>query len=76
MIKHICSLFLILALSVSLYASEYNFYNINSDLGLSQNNVKSIYQDSKGFLWFGTKNKLNRYDGISVKIFDCYDHQL
>ena len=76
MIKYFFLFFSALALSVSLYASEYNFYNINSDLGLSQNNVKSIYQDSNGFLWFGTKNKLNRYDGISVKIFDCYDYQL
>lgn len=74
MIKH---LFLIIIACFiyhsSVYSSDFNFKNINSDAGLSQNNVKSIFQDSYGFLWFGTKNRLNRYDGIAIKVFDCYD---
>lgn len=43
-------------------------------MGLSQNNVKSICQDSYGFMWFGTRNRLNRYDGVSFKVYNCYDH--
>ncbi len=49
------------------------FMHINGKDGLSHNNVKSIIQDSYGFMWFGTRNKLNRYDGTSIKIFDCSD---
>ncbi|MDG5798804.1 two-component regulator propeller domain-containing protein [Marinilabiliaceae bacterium ANBcel2] len=35
--------------------------------GLSQSWVKSIYQDSKGFMWFGTNNGLNKYNGKEFK---------
>lgn len=38
--------------------------------GLSQGYVSSIFQDSRGFLWIGTFNGLNRYDGYQIKRFD------
>jgi ligand-binding sensor domain-containing protein/DNA-binding response OmpR family regulator/nitrogen-specific signal transduction histidine kinase len=53
--------------------SSYYFSKIDGENGLSQNNVKAIIQDNCGFMWFGTRNKLNRYDGIAVKAYDCYD---
>jgi ligand-binding sensor domain-containing protein/two-component sensor histidine kinase len=42
---------------------------ISVDEGLSQSSVNSIYQDKKGFLWIGTGDGLNRYDGKQIKIF-------
>jgi signal transduction histidine kinase/ligand-binding sensor domain-containing protein/DNA-binding response OmpR family regulator len=37
--------------------------------GLSNNMVTSIIQDKKGFMWIGTRNGLNRFDGVAFKIF-------
>lgn len=37
--------------------------------GLSENTVYCISQDSKGFMWFGTKDGLNRFDGHEYKIY-------
>ncbi len=37
--------------------------------GLSQNSVLAIVQDRQGFLWFGTKDGLNRYDGHSFRVY-------
>ena len=37
--------------------------------GLSNNVVTSIYQDQDGFMWFGTYDGLNRYDGYGFKVY-------
>ena len=37
--------------------------------GLSQNTVMCIFQDSRGFMWFGTEDGLNRYDGSTFTIY-------
>lgn len=52
---------------------NYSFTHINGENGLSASNVKVILQDSYGFMWFGTKNGLNRYDGTSILQLDCDD---
>lgn len=39
------------------------------DKGLSNNSVRCIYQDHKGFMWFGSFDGLNRYDGYDFKIY-------
>ncbi len=42
---------------------------ISTQQGLSQNTVRCILQDRKGFLWFGTINGLNRYDGYRFVVY-------
>ncbi|MCG2617502.1 ATP-binding protein [Terrimonas sp. NA20] len=37
--------------------------------GLSNNSVRCIFQDHRGFIWFGTYDGLNRYDGYNFKVF-------
>lgn len=47
----------------------YSFKHYNTDNGLSQNTVRTIMQDNMGFMWFGTKDGLNRFDGTTFKLF-------
>ncbi|MEA3286638.1 MAG: two-component regulator propeller domain-containing protein, partial [Candidatus Marinimicrobia bacterium] len=48
---------------------SYQFETIDINDGLSLNNVMTITQDKYGFMWFGTEDGLNRYDGVSFKVF-------
>ena len=49
--------------------TPYVFRHLKVENGLSNNNVKTILKDSEGFLWIGTANGLNRYDGYSFKVY-------
>ena len=62
--------------AAALSYANYYFTKVTDEAGLSQINVKTILQDSYGFMWFGTRNRLNRYDGTNIKVFDCYDPSL
>jgi ligand-binding sensor domain-containing protein/signal transduction histidine kinase len=48
---------------------QYSFRQYQVENGLSNNATICCLQDKKGFLWFGTKDGLNRFDGYSFKIF-------
>ena len=50
-------------------AQTIHFDHLSINDGLSQSTVNVILQDEKGFIWFGTKDGLNRYDGKSFKVF-------
>jgi len=46
-----------------------SFNHLSAKHGLSQNGVMAIFKDSKGFMWFGTRDGLNRYDGYNFQVF-------
>jgi signal transduction histidine kinase/ligand-binding sensor domain-containing protein/DNA-binding response OmpR family regulator len=50
--------------------SQIIFNKINQTNGLSNDRVISIVKEKNGFVWIGTKNGLNRYDGNKIKIYN------
>src|SRR5450755_4305981 len=45
------------------------FTHISNEEGISNSTIESIYQDSLGFIWFGTRDGLDRYDGNEIVIY-------
>ncbi|MEJ8842883.1 two-component regulator propeller domain-containing protein [Lacibacter sp. H375] len=56
-------------LHCSLLGQSYYFRRYQVENGLSHNSVICAMQDKRGFMWFGTKDGLNRFDGYSFKTF-------
>jgi signal transduction histidine kinase/DNA-binding response OmpR family regulator/ligand-binding sensor domain-containing protein len=52
--------------------TQLKYEQLTTSEGLSQGYVYDILQDKDGFMWFGTKDGLNRYDGYSFKVY-TYD---
>jgi signal transduction histidine kinase/CheY-like chemotaxis protein/ligand-binding sensor domain-containing protein len=73
MIRALIALLNLLLFTTSLFCYGQNesltFEHIGTHEGLSQINVNCIIQDSRGFMWIGTRNGLNRYDGYTVTTF-------
>jgi len=73
----IFTIFLSVFFTLNLYSQEnsnLHFRKIQVDDGLSENAVYCILQDSNGFMWFGTKDGLNRYDGSNFRTFRKSNH--
>lgn len=68
-IKYICLICLLFPAHNKLTGQEVKFRQLSINDGLSQNAVFAILQDSKGFMWFGTKDGLNCYDGYNFLIY-------
>ncbi len=70
-IRSYITLFLLLC-GVSLHGQHQstNFDRITINDGLSLSSVYCIFQDSKGFMWFGTEDGLNKYDGSNFVIYN------
>src|SRR5438045_9352606 len=46
-----------------------NFEHLDVNSGLSHNRVTCILQDSQGFMWFGTRDGLDKYDGYKFTVY-------
>jgi len=55
--------------SFSISAQNINFKHITIQDGLSQSTVNCIFQDSKGYMWIGTQDGLNKYDGYNFTVY-------
>jgi ligand-binding sensor domain-containing protein len=62
--------FLVISLlHIDAFGQNYPIRHLDISSGLSNNSVASIYQDQNGYMWFGTFDGLNRYDGNDFKIY-------
>ena len=70
-IKYITLALLCFAFSVSGFSNNgtLRFQKLNTVDGLNSNVIYALFQDSNGFIWMGTKEGINRYDGYSIRSF-------
>ena len=57
----------------SIFGNNYYFRKYLVEDGLSNNNITSCIQDKHGFIWIGTRDGLNRFDGYSFRTFQDTD---
>lgn len=69
----IISLFQIKTQAVSTNDTNMTFKRITIEDGLSQTSVEYLYQDSKGYMWIGTADGLNRYNGHEFEVYRYKD---
>jgi putative methionine-R-sulfoxide reductase with GAF domain len=62
-----------LAMPFTLTAQPAYFSHLTAEVGLTSNNIRSLAIDKKGFLWIGTTEGLNSYDGYSVTNYQKKD---
>src|SRR5688500_218886 len=62
-------IFTVIALGTTAQKNRLAFEHLSSIEGLSQSNILCIMQDSRGYMWFGTQDGLNKYDGYEVKVY-------
>ena len=67
--KLVLHLVLFLAFSLTVFPQDYQVKFLDLSDGLSNNSIIATYQDRDGFMWFGTYDGLNRYDGYNFKLY-------
>ena len=59
----------VLCATCLVHAQDYRLEHIGVEKGLSQGSPYHILKDSRGFMWFGTQDGVNRYDGHTFKVY-------
>lgn len=67
--KHCIVLFIFIISLFSIYGNEQLFINYSTQQGLTHKTVFCLHEDNQGFIWIGTTNGLNRFDGYQFKQF-------
>lgn len=72
---------LIISLSIHLcgYAilpTQFHFRHYNIENGVSSNNISTLFQDQKGYIWIGTENGLNRFDVTNLPFIKKTIHSI
>lgn len=60
------ALTILCSIPVNAVSQNMHFHNLSVEDGLTQSTVYAILQDKEGFMWFGTRDGLNRYDGTRI----------
>ena len=66
---HLSLFFLWIPILTFSQAPKLKFKHITNEQGLSNSTIESIYQDHRGFIWFATRDGLNRYDGYKTVVY-------
>lgn len=61
-------------LSAQEYLNRYNYLHLTIQDGLCDNSIRAIHKDKNSFMWFGTSNGLDRYDGYEFKHYSTVSH--
>ena len=67
--KYLLLLFLVLTIPFSILGQIYSAKNYSTSDQLPSNEIRSVFLDSRGLLWVGTKNGLCRYNGKGFKTY-------
>jgi ligand-binding sensor domain-containing protein len=65
--RELIIIFLFCSLQLQGLGNKLSFSRLSVENGLSNNLVNAIYKDSFGFIWFGTLEGLDRYDGVEIR---------
>lgn len=68
-VARFCTVVYLFSIAIQLNAQNIQVRYLGIENGLSNNAVNTIFQDHNGFMWFGTYDGLNRYDGYSFKTY-------
>lgn len=67
--KNTALILLLVVVTQDFFSQNISFNHLTTDEGLSQFSVNTLYQDEKGFIWIGTREGLNCYDGDDIKVY-------